>query len=141
MRVFHLPSGIEVRCFASIEELPVERHIRFQQQLIIASGVGHTAQDVEGHFRRLHTLLAHARHEEAAEEAAHLFGAYAFALAGTDLDLLALCCLVAAVSGGATDDLTPDGLQRTAALLTAGGLTMGALRGELAVVKKKFALS
>ncbi len=127
---------MEIVMFTDIRQMPFKRYIEFQKHLLIDSGIGSTMEDVSSHFQKLFSYLNHEKIPEAVTESQNLYRNIYAVLNGHNTSLTTICCLVKSLGGKYVNDISDEGLKKTAAILIDKGITLKEIETQLEEVKK-----
>jgi hypothetical protein len=142
MRVLELNGGHTASLYLSAHEIPAGRYTEYQHYLVQDAGIGSDEGAVERHFGNLTARIAAAESDPkqialAADELALLHYNFEFMRQRVNCKQLAFGCLVGAVDGVPTTDLSEDALTVLLARLSAHGLTQGQVEDAVAEFQKK----
>lgn len=127
--------GHRVTVYDSPEDMPIARFHKFNKYMLIDSGLGSDIGALDKHIGRLLELNSRGERDKLDTELRNLRQAMAMTLDGFDCKALALAVLVRAVDGIPRDDLSEEGLRKTAEMFS--GEKVDRFTGWLAGVKKK----
>ena len=124
----------KVQMYDSIDEMPICRYHMFTQLMVLYSGLGSTMGDIENKLRELMKYIQTDK-AKAQKELENLYQCITIINRGVNLPSQAMASLVYSIDGERCDDLTSEGLARTAKKLEQ--MKQGDLRDILQGVKKK----
>ena len=110
--------GHRVAIYDSPDEMPVARFHKFNKYMLVDSGLGSGIGALDKHIGRLLELNARGERDKVDTELRNMRQAMAFTLDGTDTKPLALATLVRSVDGVPRDDLSEEGLRKTAEMFS-----------------------
>lgn len=125
----------EVQIFEAIDEMPVARFHRFNKMLLIDAGIGSDLSDSNKHIEKAMIYARQGDGDKAVQELENLRQLLFFAQAELSPRNLAFAALVLSVDGQPCDDLSDEGLRRTAALFA--DISQRELTAQTEAVKKK----
>lgn len=124
----------KVQMYDSIDEMPICRYHKFTQLMVLNSGLGSTMGDIENKLRELMKYIQTDK-AKAQKELENLYQCITIINRGVNLPSQAMASLVYSIDGERCDDLTSEGLARTAKKLEQ--MKQGDLIDILQGVKKK----
>lgn len=128
-------NGHKVVLFDSIDELPITRFHKYNRYLLIDAGIGSEIGDFDHHIERVVSYIRKGDNENAGKEMENLRQNVFMVLGEQNIKHLSFACLVKAIDGEETDDLSPEGLGKVLELL--GGASRGEINETLSSIKKK----
>ena len=117
MRKVKLKCG-EIEVYDSIEELPIKRFHKYNKMLLIDSGIGSDLTAFDKHISRILVYLKKGQNDLISQELTNLRQGIYFIQSEINPRLLAFSALVASIDGKPCDDISDDGLKRTASILS-----------------------
>jgi predicted transcriptional regulator len=106
-------NGHKVQMYDSIDEMPICRYHKFTQLMVLNSGLGSTMGDIENKLRELMKYIQTDK-AKAQKELENLYQCINIINRGVNLPSQAMASLVYSIDGERCDDLTSEGLARTA---------------------------
>jgi len=103
-------NGYSLEIYSSIDELPIERYMAFNRQLMIDSGVGSDMDDITTKVTKILRLIERDK-DQAKLELLNLSGTLANALTEVSPKMGAFACLVKSVDGEPWEDLSIEGVK------------------------------
>ena len=128
-------NGHRVVLYDAPDEMPVTRFHKFSKYMLIDSGLGGDMASVDRRIGRLIELNTRGERDDLDTELRNLRQSIALSMDGFDGRSLALAVLVRSVDGKPRDDLSEEGLRRTAEMFSE--VRVDRLTGWLVGVKKK----
>ena len=122
----------------SIHDLSALAYTRFNQAWLRQTGLATDGHAIQEHLARHAAFLSTGETEAAAVSFNNLVAALNAQEAGEPLLAAILAPAVRSIGGTTYEDLTPDGLARTAEAILATGITQGALAEAVEALKKKY---
>lgn len=108
---------LEVELYGNINELPSERYHKFNLYCLMSAGIGNDTESVIEHIQGMYTSLAKKDTDRLMIQLQNYHHALHLILEKQDTQSLAFACLVAAIDGKPTRDISDDGLQYTQYLI------------------------
>lgn len=124
----------KVQMYDSIEEMPIWRYHKFTQMMVMSSGIGSSMSDIENKLRDILTYI-HSDQSKAQKEVENLYQCFVLINKGVNLPSRAMASLVYSIDGEVCEDMTSEGLERTAEKLK--DIKQGDMIAILQRVKKK----
>jgi hypothetical protein len=124
----------KVQMYDSIDEMPIWRHHKFTQLMVLNSGIGSTMADIENKLRDILKYIQSDK-AKAQKEVENLYQCFTMLNKGVNLPAQAMACLIYSIDGERCEDLTAEGLERTSKKLEQ--MKQGDLIDILQGVKKK----
>ena len=107
----------KVELYDAIDELPMARFHKYNKMLLIDSGIGSDMADVDRHLERVVLFINNKDLAAAQAELDNLRQNVYFIQENVSPKCLAFAVLVAKIDGKETNDLSDDGLKKTAAII------------------------
>ena len=123
-----------VDIFDDIETMPVVRYQKFNQYLVLATGIGNDISAIKEKLSSIMRLM-NSDVKKASKEVENLYQTFYFIQYNIDPMSLAYGILIGAIDGEPCDDLSEDGVKKTLAKLEE--LTHGDMVATVLMVKKK----
>lgn len=124
----------KVQMYDSIEEMPIWRYHKFTQMMVMSSGIGNNMHDIENKLREILTYIQQDK-VKAQKEVENLYQCFVLINKGVNLPSRAMASLVYSIDGEVCEDMTSEGLERTAEKLR--DIKQGDMIELLQRVKKK----
>ncbi len=132
------PAGTEIHVLDAVRGVSAHRYMLFNQQYHKQQHLGSDDNDLQSHLNRLNLFLSSGDLAASRNE----FNNYLLTLHtiqhAENPNARALACVTASIDAEACEDLSEEGLERTAARLLATGLTQVQLEEAVAAVKKNY---
>lgn len=125
----------KLEVYESIEDLPILRFHKYQKYLLIDGGIGGTIEDYDRHMERVNAFLSKGDTKNAIKEMNNMRQNIYFIQSEITPKMLAFVPLVKSIDGEPCDDLTDDGIMKTADRLRR--LPYGLLTRLFLAIKKK----
>ena len=128
--------------YDSIEEAPITRFHLFNKYLVIDSGIGSNASDVDAHIGRI-TSLIDRDSAKAKVELENMRQNIIMMLSNISPETNAFVCMIKSINGKEVkdEDLTELGIQKIIAELGRRKVPTGIIQKTLAAIKKKLTLN
>lgn len=114
MQTIYTKLGHKIELYDGIDEMPMVRYHRYNQLMVIGAGEGTDLSDIRSKIAGISRLIDQNRGADAKVELGNLGMQIAMVAAGIDVKSRAFAALVKSIDGEECDDLTSDGLKRTA---------------------------
>lgn len=125
----------KVELYDAIDELPMARFHKYNKMLLIDSGIGSDMADVDRHLERVVLFINNKDLAAAQAELDNLRQNVYFIQENVSPKCLAFAVLVAKIDGKETNDLSDDGLKKTAAIIN--NISVGEFEQLFDTSKKK----
>ena len=135
MNELRLPLG-KIKYYDSIEDMPIERFMRFSLYTMIDASIGSDMASVDRHYSTLYKLIESNQREKVLVEIDNLRNNLYFVLENISTKGLAYGCLIHSIRGKEVKDTTKDSLLKVTKKLSRMGMRQKHLSRIVAEVKK-----
>lgn len=133
-----LPNGVRVEYYDSIDEMPVLRYHKFNEQLMYATNIGGDMNDVEEHLRKLIEMVNRDDKTSATQAIINMSEGIRNMVSNINPRSKAFATLVRRINGKDRDDLSDVGIDETLRMLSRKGVSWGMIKFAIDYVKKKW---
>lgn len=134
-------NGNTVALYNDIEEMPIENYNLFNEYSLLQNDIGSNISDIDKHFHKLDTFLAHNKVPEAIQERKNLHQTFWNVFEQINFPSLQFAVCMKSINGEAIEDYTQDNLKKLIEDLSKKGLNMSTVKATIFDVKKKFKAS
>lgn len=138
MKQLILPNGVEVEYYDSIDEMPVIRYHKFNEQLMYASSLGGDMNDIEEHLRKVIEMINRDDKPSATQQIVNMSEGFRNIVSNINPRSKAFAVLVFKANGVEQNDLSDVGLNKLVGTLSRRGLSWGMVKFAIDYVKKKW---